>query len=81
MRVEENTEFFFVFRKEILCGEAHIVSYDAMHGCRHFRSSSELHSNHTDNFFIVPYPIIRDQPREGGREKLMEEIAKKKRER
>jgi hypothetical protein len=28
--------------------------------------------------FIVPHPIIRDQPREGGREKLMEEIGKKR---
>jgi hypothetical protein len=30
--------------------------------------------------FIVPHRIIRDQPREGGREKLIEEIGKKKRE-
>lgn len=28
--------------------------------------------------FIVPHPIIRDQPREGGREKLMDEIGKKR---
>lgn len=31
--------------------------------------------------FTLPYPITRDQPRQGGREKLMEEIGKKKRER
>jgi len=31
--------------------------------------------------FIVPYPITCDQPGQGGREKLMEEIGKKKRDR
>ena len=30
------------------------------------------------NSFIVPHPIISDQPQEGGREKLMDEIGSNK---
>jgi len=78
MRFDEHTDFFFVLGKRISV-ERHI--FYALMLCTVVDTVGVL-QNYTATILktscIVPHTIIRDQPREGGREKLVEEIGKKR---